>query len=139
MPSVHPEMFQIMASSFADGDMLSFAGRFCYPTAIFLKEETLVYQSKDELSRALDAYYDHLNRFDYKTTRATIDAVSLTRGVSQSVWVNWQHFSANGSLIEESHIRYFGHVMPNGEMQIQLAEYLVAPTVCSRDSKQFVA
>lgn len=132
MNTMDRDVFQAIAKRFTAGDTRAVAGCFCYPTATYFTDDALVYHSEDDLSDALHTYRQHLSRFDYSKTIARVDALSLARGTKQSAWITWQHLDASGATIEESSIRYFGNLNPFRQFQIQLAEYLVAPTVCAR-------
>ena len=121
------DFFKNFAAEFSRRHLDRAAERFCYPSAIYQGDMTMVYHSKSELGAALDAYRARLSDLDYSRTTAEIVQMTPKRGDKQIIWVDWRHFDAAGQEIERSSARYFCSDINGDDFKIRLVEY-VEPT-----------
>jgi len=119
--------FDNLAQACAEGDYRSAAACFILPGGIYVGDRVIVLTGYDQVASLLADTCRHNRAQGAARARPRIFGQSISRRNNYSVWVSWDHVSAQGHSCFHSSIRYFCRDTAQGVPQIQLTEICEIP------------
>ena len=121
------QLLEEQCDCFARNDLVRMSRSFAIPTAIYFGDQIMVFKTRKAIRSILSVKRAALRHANYARTGFRIIARSIKPRKHLSIWVEFQHFDADNSLITTSTSRYFCVRPAGAHLLIQLVEYLQTP------------
>lgn len=99
------QLFERQAEAFFAGDIDDIVENFNFPLPIYVADEVFVYD-RDSLASAMAQYREVIRAEGIDGLKARVVAQGLPIRGRSTVWVEWDHVSANGSRIRTNQAQY---------------------------------